>query len=570
MQDSDSLRSILRRIDGKSYGAYKDIRGTYNSDKYTLIIDHVQGDPFAAPSRVRVRVPLKDAGFAADIYSTEGRVVAFCDFLARRFVDATSHAGGHRGSGGSGVIRIEQPGQEVLKRTSVILADGAVEARFVMGLPAHGRRIAGSQAEAMFFEDLPEIVASSLYADSCDLRILERHITTYEDAEFLRDSLLDHGLIAFVADGAVLPRASGVDDRPAGSGAVPFRSPPEMSVEVNLPNSGTITGMGISQGITLIVGGGYHGKSTLLHAIEKGIYNHIPGDGREFVVTDGAAVKIRAEDGRRVEAVDISPFISNLPYGQDTHSFSTDDASGSTSQAAAIMEALEAGVRVLLIDEDTSATNFMIRDHRMQELVSKEKEPITPFIDKVGQLSEDLGVSTILVVGGSGDYFDVADSVICMEEYLPRDRTREAEEIARKYATERSPEGGTEFGKFFRRIPLKEGIDARKGKHEKKISPRSRQIIQFGTEEIDLSAVEQIVETGQTRAIGEAIYYSQRYMETGKTLAEVLDSVFSDLGEQGLDVVAGRPVGDLAYFRRFELTAAINRLRTMKAVQEHE
>ena len=101
--------------------------------------------------------------------------------------------------------------------------------------------------------------------------------------------------------------------------------------------------MGIRKGITLIVGGGYHGKSTLLKALEAGVYNHIAGDGREFVITDDTAFKLRAEDGRSITGVDISPFIKNLPNKKDTVHFSTEDASGSTSQAANLMEALESG-----------------------------------------------------------------------------------------------------------------------------------------------------------------------------------------------------------------------------------
>ena len=394
MVRENDLRRILQRIDGRGFKAYRDIKGEYDFGEYTLHIDHVQGDPFASPSRLRVRVPQKISGFPKDTYNNRSRAIALRDFLTRCFADASSRfCKGIRASGKSGVIVIDRPGQEILERTSMFVEPDFVEARFRVGLPAFGRRVAGRLAESMLFEELPRIIRYSLFYKNLDSRKLYKHVEVSEDADYLRERLLELNLVGFVAEGAILPRQSGVNPRPLTQGEViSFKSPESLQVTVSLPNSGKQTGMGIKKGITLIVGGGYHGKSTLLNALELGVYNHIPGDGRELVVTDPGMVKIRAEDGRRVEKVDISPFIANLPFGKDTIGFSTEDASGSTSQAANIAEALEAGATVLLIDEDTSATNFMIRDHRMQELVSKEKEPITPFIDKVRLLFQDHGV----------------------------------------------------------------------------------------------------------------------------------------------------------------------------------
>jgi predicted ABC-class ATPase len=350
--------------------------------------------------------------------------------------------------------------------------------------------------------------------------------------------------------------------------AVPFESPPSLRMDVELPNRGQITGMGIPKGVTLIVGGGYHGKSTLLEAVSEGIYNHVPGDGREFVVTNPNAVRIRAEDGRRIEKVDISPFISNLPYGKDTKSFSTEDASGSTSQAANILESLEAGAHVLLIDEDTSATNFMIRDHRMQELVSKDREPITPFIDMVRSLYTDQRVSTVLVMGGSGDYFDVADHVICMTDYKSSDVTAEALGIAKRFASERKKEGGGPLGRATDRIPLSGSLDPRKGKKDVKISAKGLRSIHYGRQKIDLHAVEQLTDICQTAAIGDAIEYARRYMDGKRTLREITSLVMMDIARDGLDVISPRISGGYAEFRKIELAAAINRLRTLEVEQK--
>jgi len=566
----DDLESQLLRIDGKGYKAYRDIVGRYRFSDYVFCIDHVQADPFAPPSRVRVAVPLEKALIPREALSTASREVATRDFLIRSFSHSLHKTGSPvRGTGRSGLVTIDSPGQEILARTAMVFSGGAVEARFAIGLPATGRRIAGRSAHEMIFGVIPGIVKRALMYESLDPDRFQAHIRTCENADLLRHSLPGKGLVAFVADGAVLPRASGVDDRPmAGRGVVPFESPPSLRVSFELPDGGEVTGMGIRSGITLVVGGGFHGKSTLLRALERGIYNHIPGDGREYVVSSPGAVKIRAEDGRRVEKVDISPFISNLPFGRDTRSFCSDDASGSTSQAANIMESLEVGADLLLIDEDTSATNFMIRDHRMQELVRKDKEPITPFIDRAAQISSGLGVSTVLVIGGSGDYFDIADSVICMEEFRPRDCTQEALEIAARHRSERTAEGGMNFGSIRRRIPLARSINPISGRREVKISGKGIHSIAFGIHTIDLSVVEQLVDSSQTAAIGQAIHYATRYMDGKKTLAEVVSSTFSDISRGGLDVLGRRGSRDYADFRPLDLACAINRLRTLEVIQQ--
>lgn len=567
MKHKNELKKNLNRIDSKGYKAYKDIRGSYDFENFELIIDRVQGDPYASPSFVRVKVPQDVARFPAELFSNYPRLVALEDFLTREFGYMCSKiAKGRRGSGKSGLLQNDYTGQEILERSAMIVREDFVEARFFVGLPAKGRRILGRQAIDMFFSELPQIVNNSLIYKNLDSILLKKFVETAEDANYIQREMIDSQLVAFVANGSVLPRMSGVDDRPlTGDTVVEFQSPKSLEVSFDLPNAGKIVGMGIPQGVTLIVGGGYHGKSTLLNAIAKGVYWHIPGDGREWVLTDSTAVKVRAEDGRSVVGVDISPFINNLPFATDTESFTTENASGSTSQAANIMEALEVGTKLLLVDEDTSATNFMIRDERMQELVSKAKEPITPFIDKVRQLYDDKNVSTILVMGGSGDYFDVADTVIMMDSYLPHEVTDKAKEIAAHHETRRKAEGGEEFGNIKSRIPLPDGFDPSKGRRKAKIKSRGTDDIRFGRYDIDLSCVEQIVSNSQTRAIGECIYYAMRknYIDGENSLAKILRKIDDDLLEFGLDVLSRYPVGDKALPRRFEIAAAINRLRSL-------
>ena len=569
MADATDLRRTLEGIDGRGYKAYKDIQGDYDFADFELIVDHVQGDPFAAPSKLRVRVPQSIARFPRSTFSSRSRQIALGDYLTRQFARAAKRASSNRGTGKSGLIAIDTPGQEVLQRTSVLVDEEIVEARFIVGLPAKGRKVLGRQAAAMLCENLPELVEDALRYDSLNASALQRHVETAKDADALRDQLRERGLVAFVADGAILPRRSGVDDRPLSEGAVPFASPESLRVELERPNAGPITGMGIPKGVSVVVGGGYHGKSTLLEAISLGVYDHVPDDGREFVVTDPDAVFIRAEDGRGVTDVDISPFINNLPQDRSTRDFSSDDASGSTSQAANIVEALEVGASALLIDEDTSATNFMIRDHRMQELVAKEREPITPFIDKIRQLYDGIGVSAILVMGGSGDYFDVADTVVAMDHFQPYDVTEDARAIAERHATERRAEGGEAFGEITPRIPQADSIDPTQGKKGKlKLKTRATDEIGFGPDSIDLSAVHQLADESQLRAIAQALVHAKkRHMSETRTLSDVLDALMAEIADEGLDVLAPFVVGDLAEFRRFELAAALNRLRSLRVAQ---
>ena len=301
------------------------------------------------------------------------RRVTLEDVLLRRFsraLDACSMRAG--GSGKSGVLATTRPGQEVMARSACEVRGGAVTLRFEAGLPAHGRTVDGRAAAKMLLDFVPECVERTLFVDD---GLLDQAWAAVELADFnqraAREQMEASDLVAFVANGSILPRESGVSQRPLKS-ALAFEAPAEQRVVLDLPHRGKVAGMGIKRGVTLIVGGGYHGKSTLLRALQDGVYNHVAGDGRELVLTDSTAVKLRAEDGRAVSGVDISLFIRDLPDGRDTSRFSTVDASGSTSQAAATVEAYEAGARALLIDEDTSATNFMVRDALMEAVVAKE------------------------------------------------------------------------------------------------------------------------------------------------------------------------------------------------------
>ncbi len=554
------LERMLLRIDGRGYRAYKDLQGgRFRFGDFELVVDHVQGDPFAAPSRVRALVPWKVAGLPETVLVTGPRRRATRDFLARAFRGAARPVR---------ELSIDAGGQTVLDRSACLLTDAGVELRFFVDLPGAGRRILGRRAVEILVEHLPGIVARACRADRLDLEALERHCAVVEDQVALRAALGEVGLAAFVADGALLPRRSGVDDRPLADG-VAFEAPENLRVELEAPNAGTVSGMGIPRGITLIVGGGFHGKSTLLRAIQDGVWDHVPGDGREGVVTDPTAVKIRSEDGRSVSGVDISPFIDHLPHGKPTRDFTTELASGSTSQAAALQEALEAGARTLLVDEDTSATNFMIRDERMQALVSKDREPITPFVDRIRELRDNLGVSTILVMGGSGDYFDHADTVIQMDAYRPLDVTERAHEVARTHATGRREEQETPLTAPGERLLDPRSVQPERKPGRVKVGVRGLDTLILGRTDVDLRAVEQLADPSQLRTVGWILARLAREGAGPVAPMPVIRRWLERLAGGDWDGLTGHPDGDLALPRLQEVMAALDRLRGVRMTPGH-
>ena len=568
MEYPNRLEKQLQGIDGKDYSAYQSLLGRHDYPRFSLFIDQIPKDPYA-PAHTgiyKARVMLSDAGFPNDMINPSVRKIAFRDFIARSFFgNCLNLSKGRRGTGNSGLIVIAEPSQCILDRSSIVIGKEYLEARFFIGLPSSGRNIASSVAKEMLFEELPAIVSASLFLENLNSEQIYRHVKTTEDAEYLRNSLSSKNLVAFIADGAILPRRSGVDERPLKSDhAIPFDSPDSMRYEFQLPNGGGITGMGIEKGITLIVGGGYHGKSTLLHALESGVYNHIPEDGREFCVSLPDSVKVRASNGRSVANVDISLFLKNMPFQLDTGCFSTENASGSTSQASSISESIETGVSAFYMDEDTCAANFMIRDRRMQELVSKRDEPITSFIDCVKPLYEQTGISTILVMGGSGDYFGVADKVIQMKEFKAYDVTGKAHEIAQKHPTGRRDEFSYSLKNESKRCPIGNVIDPYNEYGHIRISSANMNELLFGKTAVDLSDVEQIVEKAQTKAIGLAILAFQKQMDGSTSVRDITAAIMKRIEKEGIDSLDCRLTGDIALFRKTELAATINRMRGLK------
>lgn len=561
MKSQEVLKNMLARIDHRGYPAYKELQGMYDFGAYMLSIDHVQGDPFAAPSKVHIEVSGQKAGFPKEYYDTEDKRTAVQDFVLRLFAgEVQNYSFQAKGSGKSDLLSVSRCGQEILSRSACQMDNhtGSVTVRLEIGFPAHGRTIDAKALEKILFGYLPECVKKTLYFSAVPAKELQKAVHLAEDTASLRRQLKEKNLAAFVADGAVLPRQSGVSDRPMRD-AFPFQSPKSLRVEMHLPNAGVITGMGIPKGVTLIVGGGYHGKSTLLKALEAGVYNHIAGDGREYTVTDDTAVKVRAEDGRSIHDVDISMFIRNLPNGKDTVHFVTQDASGSTSQAAGVAEAVEAQTKLLLIDEDTSATNFMIRDVLMQRVVHGSQEPIIPFIDRVRELYEKEGISTILVAGSCGSYFHKADLIIQMNRYEPVDITEYAKTQAKEFPLAQS-ENPTYKKSSHKRCPKA----SKRADDRVKIKTTGLDTICINKENIDVRYIEQLVDSEQLNALGYMLAYAQKHLFDGKkTLLQITDELYEKIHRDGIESVCGLsyvPAG-LALPRKQEFMAVVNRYR---------
>lgn len=588
MKSSAELRTLLHSIDHKSYPAYKSLAGEWNYGSFLLSIDHVQGDPFASPSSLHIELSHSYTKLPSTYFSKDCMRIALQDFLTRQLAKQFEQYNFKaKGSGKSGLLSISRCGQKVLERTACQLTETTLIVRFQVGFPAFGRTINAGELEKILFDFLPRCIENSLLYKNLNHAALETAVFLAEDQEEIRHYLRQEGLIAFVANGSILPRKSGISELPLKD-SIPFLSPASMERSIHLPHHGDITGMAIPQGVTLIVGGGYHGKSTLLGVIQDGVYNHISGDGREFVITDHTAVKLRAEDGRSIRNVDISLFINDLPNKKDTTTFSTEDASGSTSQAAGVIESMEAGSRLFLMDEDTSATNFMVRDAFMQQVISRDKEPITPFIERVRDLYKTAGISTIMVAGSSGAFFYIADHVLLMDCYHTVDITEQVKTLCdqrpvaptevpdfsipnfhrvlpdhvRERAKNASSENDRRNHRGSNRANSQENHSNPRHEHMK-IKASGVESFSLDKETVNVRYLEQLADNEQTMALAYLMRFClEQVMDGTKTVQETVQTAMDTLEKKGWDAFCGSyvPCG-LAKPRVQELYACLNRWR---------
>ncbi|EGR1143527.1 TPA: P-loop domain-containing protein [Vibrio parahaemolyticus] len=550
----DQLTATLKKIEKQNYRAYQQIKGQYDFTDFTLFIDHVQGDPYASASRFRATRAWSLTGLEWLKDESPAFQRAARDFIARSFEQFAKQ---------ENTVSIALNGQTVLDSTAVLFTEEGIELRFRVNLPAEGRSVLGKKANNILTFHLPKFIRRATLERELDKEAMVKHCQVVEDQSALREQLEAHNLVAFVANGSVLPRIAGNCDLPMKE-AVEFTAPESLQVTLHAPNKGYVTGLGIPKGITLIVGGGFHGKSTLLNAIERSIYDHIPGDGREYIVTDQKAMKIRAEDGRCVHHLNLSNYINHLPMGKDTADFSTQDASGSTSQSAWLQESIEAGATSLLIDEDTSATNFMIRDERMQALVAKGDEPITPLVDRIGQLRDELDISTIIVMGGSGDYLDVANTVIQMHDYQAVDVTEKAKQVIAQHPTQRHNESEESLQTFRPRALNRVALMNILTDGKFRVSAKGKDSLRFGKEFTDLSALEQIESADEVNAIGWLWFQLAQLPGWCNNPAKEIEEMLSGEWHASLP-----KQGDLAKPRTLDVMAALNRMRKSQFKPSH-
>jgi predicted ABC-class ATPase len=557
------LHDLLISLNGKGYKSYKTLQEkSYPFLPFTLRFEHVQGDPFAAPSRLSLSTKLSEIGFSPTFYNTPVKKLALEDHLLRVVYKKISTLKGRvTGSGRSGEIAVQSPSQKVILRSGIKIDDDSITVIIFAGLPGNGRSVLAQECVRLFSEILPSVWEESLSANALDLQEIQNSIKTLEDYFALRNTLDKNGWVAFVADGSHLPRASGISDLPLKKNCIAFLSPDGLQAEVDLPHKGKVRGMPIPKGITLIVGGGFHGKSTLLNAIQNAVYPHAPGDGRELIATDPTAVKIRAEDGRSTQPINISGFMDDLPLVSTTESFFTQSASGSTSQAINIVEALEAESSLLLMDEDTCATNFMIRDARMQALIANDREPITPLVDRVEELYKDFGVSTLLVIGGSGDYFDSADRVIAMDSFCPTEVTQIAKKIVKENPTDRKIETRFAFPPVKQRYRDLSSLSFQRGKKDCVIQTRQRITLTLGQTEIDVRYVEHLIEEGQLELCGWILKQIKEKQDQESKQTQIIQSILKEIESGKLDSITPYNNGKLALPRYQDVLAVLNRLR---------
>lgn len=567
MYNKIDLKNKLESIHRKSYPAYKSLRGSYTFGDFVLSNDHVQGDPFAAPSSLHVELPLKKAGFPEKYLEKRHTKTALEDLILRSFSKALDqYSFKAKGSGKSGLISTSRPGPEIMRRTAVEFNNIALLVRFEVGFPANGRTINAQELEKILLEFLPQIVKTCLFYQSWEKAKIQACYELAENQQRIREVLEERKLVAFCANGSILPRKSGVSSQPLKD-AIEFQSPESMEISIDLPFGNSIRGMGIPEGVTLIIGGGYHGKSTLLQALEQGVYNHVKGDGREYVITREDALKLRAEDGRAVSHLDLSLFIHDLPNGKDTHCFSTEDASGSTSQAAGVLEGMEAETSCFLIDEDTSATNFLVRDAFMQRVVSGDQEPITPFIARVRDLYEKVGISTILVAGSSGAFFHVADTIIQMDAYRPKDVKMSVEALLPEYPPADLCSNAEPFTlPTEKRMFVMERKIKRhgRGEREERIKTKVMGTDGFSIEHniVDLRCVEQLIDTEQTAALAAILKHIVKKGSICMEMQELVAEINTLLKKKGMAAfVEGALSCGYAYPRKEEIYLMLNRFR---------
>lgn len=537
----ERLKNLLKGIDGKGFKAYKDLLGDYEHTNFKLEILNIQGDPFASPTMFHMSLSLKKLGVRDEFYEMKFKRLAFEDFLLREIYS------GLENKNLTNEVFITKPQNEIIKRSAIAIKGDNLSIKYYFNLPAKGRNVLGE----ISYEKI-KVLSETIYnfIKDFDLEKAKIHVELNETIELLREKLKKEKIKTFIGNGSILFRENGVGKL--------FVSPKTLEKEFHLKNGVSVKGMCIKEGVTVVTGGLFHGKSTLLTAIKNGVYNHIAGDGKEFVITDREAVNIVAEAGRTINGVDVSYFVNNNSKNEDMKNYYTENASGLLSQAASVIEAIELGASLLLVDEDSSVTNFMFRDKRLNEFFVEEDE-IKPFVNIVKELHGKLDISTIVTTSSIGDFFYEADEVLLLKDCEVLHITDKVKKYVNENVMEPAYLNTLKYNKG--RLNIQSVIEEYQGK-KLKLKTNGTNTIALGRDEVSLSCENSIVDNGQLNFIGEIIkkIFSRAELHE-KTLKEILEIYDQRIEAEGIEAVLGIKNGSLVYARKYEIASIINRIK---------
>ena len=569
MKDKKEFYTLLSELDGQPFAEYQQMVGDFDFARYVIKCAKIdlEGDDALTPV-FTIRIPQTVAEIPEYLFDSPVRRTAMEDLLLRKLSANIERIANYDHNGiARRHILVASPNQKILPRNALTLTKEYIEVRLEVALPVQNvivdgeptASVAGELAQQIFFEDLPEVVGNSLLYCNIDTEEADRFVNNMEDTDRLRQHLGASGQVSFVADGALVTRVTG-EDEPDYERLAPIEIDESLLEEVEVPHAGSVRGLGIPNGLTLILGESNSGRVDLMDAISQGIYNHIPGDGREQVVTVADAVNIRSEVGRSIQQVDISAFAIDLADGGNPASYTTKSAGSFTSQAASTVEALEAGARVLLFDEHSSSSTFLSSDTRVASLLGESSR--NTLAARARQMVDELGIS--LIVAGSSlvaEFIPIADKILKVENFKVVDITDEAKalDIVPSTVVDSSVNLASMLSRS--RWVMPSSIDPSIGREDLVIEVDDADYLQFGRSIIELEAIKQIADADQARAIGYVLYYAKlRYMDEGYPIREILDLVDRDLSNEGLNALARDLRGDLARPRRYEVAAALNRL----------
>lgn len=565
MRDKKEFYSVLMDFDGKPANEASGLIGDFDFSRYVLKINQIKDAESGGMSLVMVRVPQTISAFPPHLFNSPVRRTAVEDYLTRQIVLCIKELEPYSDGGAARPrLAIAEPGQKILPRTAVLVTEEFVEARVYVRIPTREGLLSASAIRDLFFTELPAVVNNSLIFCNLEEDELESSVDLMEDADQIRQMLSTRGLVSFVAEGSQLARMAYTDEPDIEADQL-ITMPESLVTTIDVPNAGVLRGLGVPAGITVVLGDDYSGRPEFSRALAAGIYNHVQGDGRELVVTVPDAVYVAAEPGRSVQRVDISAFVKG-EGAEELTQFSTDEADACTAQAVTLVETLEMGARVLILDELDSASSFLSIDARVEGLLESKGARIQTLASRARQLVDELGVS--MVISGSNavtEFIPHADTVLLVDDFHVRDITQEARELGvEALVCDRDPADFSTLVQHNRWV-VPSSIDPSMGPHDAFINTPEADLLQFGDRLIDLSGIIQVAEESQVETIGLIMYYAKlRYMDEGRPLREILDLVDRDLSTEGLECLTRDLRGNLARPRRYEIAAALNRLESLR------